>query len=97
MKNFEIWNYFALWNLIDWTHFAVMWAGWALWLNQVSLANNFQMPPGFAILSSFSDETQARLFLTNPDKEYVYLQFVQYIKGMRDNLSIYLFSDLKYS
>ena len=89
VKNFEIWEYFALWNLIDWTHFAVMWIAWFLWLNQYNLSNELQMPQGFAILKSFGDETPARLFLTNTDKEYSFLSFLNHIKQMRDNLSTY--------
>ena len=88
-KRFELLQYFQFWNLIDLTHFVIMWAGWALWLRQVNLASNLDMPSSFAILSSFGDETPARLFQTNSDKEYVFLKFVQYIKNMRDNLSIY--------
>jgi len=47
------------------------------------------MPSGFAILNSFSEDTQARLFLSNPDKEYIFLKFLNHLKQMRDNLTTY--------
>ncbi len=82
-------KYLALWNLIDWAHFASMWAAWTLWLNQINLSNAVALPPGFAILNSFDDNTQARLFLTNPEKEFVMLQFLKHLKMMKENLTNY--------
>ena len=66
-----------------------MWTAWIYWLKQIYLSINFEMPQGFKILSSFGDDTPCRLFLTNADQEYSFLQFVNNIKQMRENLSAY--------
>ena len=89
VHRFELMQYFSLWNVIDLSHFSVMWAAWYFRLHQINLSNTLEMPSGFAVLTSFSEETLARQFLSNPDKEYMFLEFLDHLKQMRDNLTTY--------
>lgn len=89
IRRFEIMKYFSLWNLIDLSHFALMWTGWYFWLNQIQLNASLQLPTGFAILNHFNEETLARLLLTNPEKEYIFLSFLNHLQAMRKNLTMY--------
>ena len=74
---------------MDWAHLSVMWTAWYFRWNQIYLSTSLRMPTGFAILNSFSNETLARQIRTNPEQEYIFLQFLIHLKQMRNNLTTY--------
>ena len=90
VKNYKLREYLtSVWNLVDWSHFCVMWLGWAAWLNQITLTYNLPMKPSYPILVSPTPTTQARVFLTNAMEEYDFLIFASSIDQLMQNMSLY--------
>ncbi len=79
----------SVWNWIDWAHFCLMWAGWALWLQHARAAAAFDMRPAYKVLSSPASETRARFFKTDPAEEAALLGLVADVRRLADGLAAY--------
>jgi hypothetical protein len=86
---FKLMQYFAFWNIVDLSHFAIMWFGWSLWLAQVFKGQSLNMPLRFGLLFSAGPDTPARYFRTDPSKEYDFLMFSQTVEDMASNWTLY--------
>ena len=90
IRSFTLHEYFSsIWNIIDWSHFCVMWLGWIAWLRQIVLTNSLPMNSRYPILVSPGSTTEARAFLTNASDEYAFLTFMESIDQLMQNLSMY--------
>ncbi len=76
-------------NVLDWTHFAMMITGWVYWYAYVDKTARFTMEPGYAVLSSPTDQTPARLLLTNAEEEARFLRFSQDLSALSESLRMY--------
>jgi hypothetical protein len=65
---------------------------WILWLYQVHIGSAFTMPAGFKILASPSQETVARMTLTDAAGEFAFLDFSSKLHQLRQNLALYNFT-----
>ncbi len=90
IRQFEFLKYLSnSWNIIDWSHFCVMWLGWYIWLRQILLTNSLPMEPNYPILISPGSTTQARAFLTDGVHEHKFLMFSANVKQLAVNMSTY--------
>jgi hypothetical protein len=76
------------WNVIDWLHMVLMWAGWALWLLQYQGSQSFSMYPNYYILESAG--ARARLFKTQSEEELNFLNLCSNLRTLSQNLSLYV-------
>jgi hypothetical protein len=89
IMQFKLMEYIAFWNIVDLSHFAIMWFGWSLWLAQVWKGQSLNMPARFGLLFSAGPDTPARYFRTDPSKEYDFLMFSQNVEDIASNWTLY--------
>jgi hypothetical protein len=90
VRKFRVKEYVgSVWNWIDWAHFVLMWAGWALWLQHARAAAAFDMRPAYRVLAAPASETRARFFKTDPAEEAALLGVVEAVRGLADGLKTY--------
>ncbi len=91
VQNFRLFHYFMdIWNIIDWTHFILMWVAWGSWLGNIQESNNFYMEPSFQILASHATESRARLFEVDSNQEALFLDFSSNLRNRSQNFRNYV-------
>ena len=89
IRRFKVLHYLLdLWNVIDWLHMSLMWIAWSLWIHQYQVLNSFSMSPRYEILEDTG--ARARLFKTQADQEFEFLQFSSNLMKMSNNLEQYI-------
>jgi hypothetical protein len=81
----------SIWNYFDWLHYSLMIAAWTLWLRQVRMGSSLSMPTRFRVLASPTEQTVARMFRTDAEAEFEFLEFVAQLRDMAQNLAMYNF------